>query len=286
MSFQQLYSELESDLQLHYNGKVAHAKDAAIDGMSMTPDMIATQLPKVLSAKVMYQRQGMYAHPKRNLGDYCPSSRSRSGPRGGADGSPRSSGSKSSAQLDPLSLAGCFNCDHPGHTMQDCHEKIDTKRAALRKLEYFRKKHRGHNVAATVLYQLCQQLDAMVGDDGELASLAFIGMVSDDKHVDEAACFKALCMNEEGSTQGQAAPLDDPSDDESPPRRVHFAPGAYVVIAHPDLDERRPPGSRTQLPLSVCFLSGLTPSTLKAPALTLVLPGQSSGSTKPEPLCR
>lgn len=193
--------------------------------MSMTLNMIATQLLQVLSAKLVYQKQGMYAHPNRNLGDDRPVFRGKGASLTGGSGGRDNTGPMTSPKFNPLSLSGCFNCCHPCHTMQDGHEKIDTKRTALRRLEYLSKRHNRRNVAAAVLYQLSQQLDAMVVDDGELESPAFIDMVSEDDGADEAACFEALCMSEEGTTREQAAPSDDPYDDESPPPQVHFAPG-------------------------------------------------------------
>lgn len=212
MSFQQLFSELEGDLQLFYDGKVARSKDAAVEGITHTPEMAETQAPKVMSAKVLYQGQGVYAYPSRSIGQHRPAypgkapvyppgafvgNMGMSRDSGGARGSPVPT---AEGKFDPLTLAGCFNCDHPGHTMQDCKMPINTKNAARRKLEYLSKKRGGKRPGLAILYQLTQQLDAMIGTDGELSSPSAINLKSDAEDEDGTRFFESLMMSETGSS--------------------------------------------------------------------------------------
>lgn len=196
LGFQQLYGQLEAALQLH-----AEAQQAAIADDSSgrpAPSAVSATVPRVLTADVLYANQAMYGRPNKGIGA------SRPGPSGGGSGGARSGGATprsgpstydgkgGSGRFDPLSVTGCFNCDHPGHTMRDCKLPPNTVKAAQRRLAYYSKKREGRPVAAAILFALCQQLDAAVGADGEMAAPPSMDVHMMDEAEDETKFFESL----------------------------------------------------------------------------------------------
>lgn len=119
LTFQQLYGELESSLKPHTEAAEAAVRDGAIRQRA-----VSTAVPRIMKADMMYQGQGMYARPNKGVGA------TRPGGGGGISGGGGRAATPGS--FDPLTVAGCFNCDNPGHTMRDCKNPINaTKEAQL-----------------------------------------------------------------------------------------------------------------------------------------------------------
>lgn len=136
---------------------------------------------------ILFNCQGMYAHPARGGGTVP--SRSQSTTAGG--------------RFDPLTIAGCFNCEDPAHTMHSCPRPINAVKAAQCKLSYYNKKHAGGRAAAmSVLYELCVQLDISSPDDKDAADTPVShDMPSDDDDGHDASLFETLLL-----TDGSGAP--------------------------------------------------------------------------------
>ncbi|OSX76619.1 hypothetical protein BU14_0183s0011 [Porphyra umbilicalis] len=149
-SFQQLFLELDAALGLKEEGRAAVAKDVPINSQ-----VAATKA----ALPVMYAGQGVYAYANRGVGATTPRSRATVGaPIPASRPSATRATTTTRPRFDPLSVAGCFNCDNPGHTMRQCPIPVDTFKAAQRKLAYYDKKHAGgRGGAATVLYLMCRQ---------------------------------------------------------------------------------------------------------------------------------
>lgn len=126
LTFQQLYGELESAVQLDKESKLASTQERArirsVDNDVVTP------------IQIHFAGQGRYRHGNTS---------NRGKPR---------------ATFDPLSLMGCFNCDDPGHRANKCPKPPDYARAAARKIEYLKKK-RTPNAVHIVLAFFCSQMD-------------------------------------------------------------------------------------------------------------------------------
>lgn len=93
-------------------------------------------------AGVLYQSQGRYLNKHVGLRTRKPPSWNNNG---------------RSKTATPLELMGCFNCDDPNHTLNNCTKPINVAKAAQRRLEYYFKKKKVS--AHQVLYELCSQLD-------------------------------------------------------------------------------------------------------------------------------
>lgn len=233
MTFQQLYTDLQSSLQLH-----EEATEAAVANGIQAPAASVGYVPRALSADVLYAGQGIYGRPNRNVG----ATQSRPLP------SPRVEriGPAPAPRFDPLSISGCFNCDHPGHTMRDCRAPVNTTLAAKRKMEYWSKKKAGKPVGAAILFSLCRQLDALVGPDGELHSTSNppdIQLLEED--LDEPTLFRTWAAEAEGST----VPSERPT---SPALATEPAPHGATL-------GQRLLGSSSKLPTSqtdTLFLTG------------------------------
>jgi len=192
-SFQQLFLELDAALGLKAEGRAAVAKDVPVNN----------QVAAAKSAlPVLYAGQGVYAYANRGVGASTPRARTTVGVPAPASRPGAGSASTTTRQrFDPLSVAGCFNCDNPGHTMRQCPIPVDTIKAAQRKLAYYDKKHAGgRGGAATVLYLMCRQSDARQheehdhpGDDAPTT-----GSTSNAVHAD-TQLFETLLL-----TDGQA----------------------------------------------------------------------------------
>lgn len=187
LTFQQLYGELEAALHLHKEARLAVAH-ASASGHRPT----ATQdVPGIL-----FTGQGRYARPSRGMA---------------AGRVKRTAAPSRSSGVDPLSIMGCFNCDDAGHTMKDCPRPIDASKAAQRRLEYYSKKDSGKASAATVLFQLCTQLDAMlIGERTSEAEDEDGGSGGCDE--DDRQLFDALLASRGGAPKAGAADTDTKAD--------------------------------------------------------------------------
>ena len=195
-----LFLQLGAALDLQEEGRAAVSKDAPF--YHQAPVAAAKG-----GAPIMYAGQGVYGVPKRGVGASTP--RSSAGV-GSAAAVPRASaGSTASAQrtrFDPLSLAGCLNCDNPSHTMRACPLPVDPMKAAQRKLAYFNKKNAGaHGAAAAVLFQLCQQsyvprTDVDNGHDAVPPS----GEWASGDAADDVAVFQTLLLESTGTVDNAA----------------------------------------------------------------------------------
>lgn len=136
-SFQKMYAELSGALQLHLEGRQVNEMEAA-----------AEQKP----VPIQYSGQGTYGRPSKSV----VASKS---PGGGAGG----------GRFDPLTIAGCFNCDAKDHLMKDCKRPIDYVKTADEKLAYWTKKRGGKATAAAVLFAMAEQLNETENTGGGAA---------------------------------------------------------------------------------------------------------------------
>lgn len=135
LTFQNLYSELESALHLAKEGQLARMGDRIGKSHPKNDDV----------AGVLYESQGRYLNKHAGL-------RTRNTPHWKRRGQTKPS--------SPLDLMGCFNCDDPNHTLNDCKRPVNAARAAQRRLEYYSKKQKKNASVQQVLYELCSQLDS------------------------------------------------------------------------------------------------------------------------------
>lgn len=121
LTFQQLYGELESALQLNR------------EGLSKKTNNSSAQTPTNTEAVINYAGQGKYR--RRN-----------------ADFKPRHRKKKSS----PLDLLGCLNCDAKDHMARYCSKPLNLPKAAERRLQCMQKK-KAENPVHLVLADICMQ---------------------------------------------------------------------------------------------------------------------------------
>jgi len=193
-TYHSFFLQLDAALDLQEEGRAAVSKDAPV--YHQAPVAAAKG-----GAPIMYAGQGVYGVPKRGVG--ASTSRSTAGVGSAAAVSLESAGSSAGAQrtrFDPLSLAGCFNCDNPSHTMRACPLPVDPMKAAQRKLEYFSKKNAGaHGAAAAVLCQLCQQSYVPRTDvDNDHNATPPKGEWASGDAADDAAVFQTLLLESTG----------------------------------------------------------------------------------------
>lgn len=169
MDFQQLYDELKAALQLEQEYRSVTSLDATDSAGTTTLALRGTVNP------TMYAGQGMYGRPNRTIGNTRPTrplaitGRANSGGRG--------------ARFDPLTVAGCFNCDSPNHVMKQCPRPINAVKASERKVAYYDKKMNGGRASvAAVLYQLVTQIhpDVAVEDVCQLEDILMCDGPADD----------------------------------------------------------------------------------------------------------
>ena len=193
MTFEELYGELEISLQLEKEAEIAKLRDN-----------IAVHQNKAASdndwnERIFYTGQGRYARPPSLVND-----RGRK-----ADSFGKSSYVPKS--FDPLSIAGCFNCDGRNHTLSQCPMPLNVKKAAANKLEYYEKKRGkvGGNVHL-VLAEICYQLD-MSGDGRQSESPDTLGFLSDKEMFDELLTHATMNINNVGveAGPGQSLSKDD-----------------------------------------------------------------------------
>ena len=137
LSFQQLYTELSSSLSLCRESANSVARDRILSGSGSVVDDTADN---------MFQGQGQYSMRNQGVGN-------RAGAIRGASTAPH---------FDPLTIMGCFNCDDPKHTINNCPKPKNTLKAAKRRAEYLlkRKESQVLPTVSRVSWELCTQLDA------------------------------------------------------------------------------------------------------------------------------
>lgn len=191
-TFQRLFLQLDASLGLKEEGRVAVTRDASVN------EQIATATPKG-TVPVMYAGQGMYAYPNRAVGATSTRPRpSSSTPLTTARAGGSSTVGGTRPRFDPLSVAGCFNCDDPAHTLRHCPLPVDTIKAAQRKLAYYDKKNSGgRGGAATVLYLMCNQHDrsSSAGTDREAVSLP-VSESSTLHNAEDTQLFETLLLSD------------------------------------------------------------------------------------------
>jgi len=71
-------------------------------------------------------------------------------------------GATTAPRLDLLTIMGCFNCDDPKHTINNCPKPKNTLKTAKRRAEYLlkRKETQVLPMVRRVLWELCTQFDA------------------------------------------------------------------------------------------------------------------------------
>jgi len=199
---QQLFLQLDAALGLKEEGRVAAAKDVTVH--ESTTGQLKT-------AAVMYAGQGMDAYPKRAIG--AASVRPRTAvltavetPRAGAS----SAVGGRRPRFDPISVAGCFNCDHPGHTVCQCPLPVNLAKAAQRKLAYYDKKNAsGRGRAATVLFLMCHQMQlTLPDDDGGEPAVSADHVVSRTNDVVNTQLVESLLITDGQAVGGMTATND------------------------------------------------------------------------------
>jgi len=140
LCFQQLYAELSWSLSLCRESSNSVSRDRLLSGSESVADD---------SADVMLQGQGQYSMRNHGVGY-------RAGVVQGATTAPR---------FDPLTIMGCFNCDDPKHTINNCPKPKNTVKAAKLRAEYLIQRKESHvlPMVSRVLWELCTQFDAHLG---------------------------------------------------------------------------------------------------------------------------
>lgn len=131
LGFQKLYGELQAALFQHQEAKRARIQDAASG--------VVTKMDDDNEVSTFYQGQGRYERKHVGVGNRAVQ--------------------QSTGRFNPLSIMGCFNCDNPKHTINDCPLPRDVARAALKRLEYLSKRKAGRGATAQVLFELCTQIN-------------------------------------------------------------------------------------------------------------------------------
>lgn len=208
MDFQQLYDELKGALQLEQEYRPG-ASDAEVSSVLA---------PRGGANSIMYAGQGMYGRPNKGVGA------TRSPKLGGASVSGQGGGGGRGKRFDPLSVAGCFNCDSPSHIMKQCPHPVNAVKATQRRVAYYDKKLNGGRAAvAAVLYQLSLQVhpDVTMEDVCDLEDV----LLSDDttnRDATSAVQPAAEFYEDDQATDDDGSGAPGTSRDHA----VHFAPGA------------------------------------------------------------
>lgn len=201
MSLERLYAELSSELQLYEEFDAASEPNP--NGVAATQAVVKPNF---------YAGQGVYGGPNKGVGASRPGSWKGKGPAPN-DGR--------GTRFDPLSIAGCFNCDDPKHLLKNCPKPIDAIRATQRKVAYYDKKTKGGRASvAAVLYQLTLQINptATVEDANHLEDLLVFGeSKGQPATVEEADEHYLINDNDDDS--------DDPAQGSSSTKQVGFAQG-------------------------------------------------------------
>lgn len=159
LSFEQLYSELVNAQQLEVDWNAApYRTDGGASGSQAG-----------VTKQNFFVGQGMYGRPNKGVGATRPGVA-----RGGSVPAKDGRGQR----FDPLTIAGCFNCDDPKHLLKDCPKPINTVKATRNKVSYFDKKTKGGRASvAAVLYQLAVQVNpsATVGEANDLEEVLVFG---------------------------------------------------------------------------------------------------------------
>ena len=117
LNFQQLYGELESQLQLSREAEMARLKDEIFSRNRNRHLDHQEDVPGIL-----FTGQGRYARRPSTVRLNRPTKTS-SVPPGKREG-----------RFDPLTVAGCFNCGDPGHMVKNCNSPLNVAGAAAGRL--------------------------------------------------------------------------------------------------------------------------------------------------------
>ena len=153
LNFQQLYGELESQLQLSREAETARQKDEIFSrNRNRHPDH-QEDVPGILFAG-----QGRYARRPSTVRFNRPTKTSTV-PAGKREG-----------RFDPLTVTGCFNCGELGHMVKNCNSPLHVARATAGRLDYYSQKqtatqHNTHHVLAELRYQL--DFEEQIGETDE-----------------------------------------------------------------------------------------------------------------------
>lgn len=124
--FQKLDEGLDASRQIHLEEEEAKAKDGTLHHAAVSPVVQRIMKVDILFGQGVYSRSDMGVGVTRRASTVCGD---RSGGGGGAEHRHFSEGAD--GPFDPYSVAGCFNCEHPGHTMRDYSQPLIATRPAL-----------------------------------------------------------------------------------------------------------------------------------------------------------
>lgn len=185
LSFQQLYGELEFQLHLAREAKLAIVRDKI--SRPSSGDQDESNVPGIF-----YQGPGRYARSQRGVGGWRSSTSTRT--------------SSEHNKFDPLTFMGCFNCEEPGHMISQCPKPVDLTKAAKRRMEYLSKKTGRRRNAHVVLFEVCQQTEAaqIESPSAKEISRADVHVTEADENVDDFDLFDALvnCIDDEDAADG------------------------------------------------------------------------------------
>ncbi|GAB0496052.1 hypothetical protein MMPV_007362 [Pyropia vietnamensis] len=131
ISFQDLYGELYAALSLQRDASSAAARDRAA----------SEAVPSESMASTFYGGQERYGVAATTVGRRA---------------LPRVAGVRK--PIVPPRAGGCFNCGDPSHRLADCTRPVDWTAAMRRRAEYWSQRRPAKDVAATVMYELCEEL--------------------------------------------------------------------------------------------------------------------------------
>lgn len=165
LGFQKLYGELQAALFQHQEAKRALLQHAASG--------IASKVDDINEPETHYQGQGRYERKHVRVGN-------------------RAVG-QNTVRFNPLSVMGCFNCDNPKHTINDCPLPRDVAKAAVKRLEYLNKRKTNRNASVQVLYELCSQMNEAASSTTQAADRD--GEVDDQGAAQSAGTLYAVLAN-------------------------------------------------------------------------------------------
>lgn len=139
LTFQEVYGELEAALHLNREAKMAEMRDKV--SLTNSENKSNGDVPGIL-----YKGQGRYHFKKTGIGN-----RNR---QWKADATRKLNDSKGTK------TRGCFNCGDREHLIKDCPYRIDIRRAANRRIEFYAEKKGKLASTYLVMNELCDQLDA------------------------------------------------------------------------------------------------------------------------------
>lgn len=151
LNFQRLYGELEAQLKLNKEAKIAKIRDEIF---TRNRDSLFGYENDVAIILFTWQRR----YGQRPLSVRFVTLRNSEGQKT----------VKPDSKFEPLSISGCSNYDEPSHTVKECPRPQNTALAAAWKVKYYsKKKNTGENVIDFVLADFFFQLDAEASQETE-----------------------------------------------------------------------------------------------------------------------